>query len=374
MGVAIPDFRLPKQIIEREISHIQARGVEIRFNSPINVNRTLEDLRKEGYEAVFIGAGTHMSQKMRIPGEIEGVDGLYYGLSFLRDIKVGRNIRVGENVVVIGGGNTAMDSARASLRLGAKSVSVFYRRTREEMPVTDGEYHEAVEEGVEFYFLTSPTRIVSENWKVTGLQCIRMRLGQADESGRRRPVPIEGSEFFAPADTVIPAVGQAPDLSFLHPDMKLELARWGTLKVDDNTLSTNIPWIFAGGDFVTGPTTVIQAIAAGRRGAIAIDKYLQKDATRVEIRDEMIEVIYRVASGERTTLQSRVEVTEERAETALGIAGHEAEDAGAVQPRTPISTIPPKKRIQGFDEIEIGYTEQQAREEAGRCLRCDLEK
>ena len=372
MGVAIPEFRLPKEIIEREIRHMQARGVEIRYNTPINVNKSLEDLKKEGFEAVFIGAGTHMSQKMGIPGEIDGVDGLCYGLSFLRDIKVGKKIRVGENVAVIGGGNTAMDSARAALRLGAKSVSVYYRRTREEMPVTDNEYNEAVEEGVKFHFLTSPTRIVSENWKVKGLECIRMRLGEADDTGRRRPVPVEESGFFAPADTVIPAVGQAPDLSFLPPDMKLELARWGALKVNDNTLSTNVPWIFAGGDFVTGPTTAIQAIAAGRRGAIAIDKYLQKDATRVEIRDEMLEVVYSIARGERFRIQSSVEVREERPVVARNVP--EGEEAAEVKPRTPVPVIPPRKRIQGFDEIETGYTEEQAREEAGRCLRCDLEK
>ena len=371
MGVAIPEFRLPKEIIEREIGHIQARGVEIRYNTPINVNKSLEDLKKEGFEAVFIGAGTHMSQKMGIPGELDGVDGLCYGLSFLRDIKVGKKIRVGENVAVIGGGNTAMDSARAALRLGAKSVNVYYRRTREEMPVTDNEYNEAVEEGVKFHFLTSPTRIVSENWKVKGLECIRMRLGQADDSGRRRPVPVEDSGFFAPADTVIPAVGQAPDLSFLPPDMKLELARWGALKVNDNTLSTNVPWIFAGGDFVTGPTTAIQAIAAGRRGAIAIDKYLQKDATRVEIRDEMLEVVYSVARGERFRIQSSVEVREERPVAARNTP--DGEETAEVKPRTPVPMIPPKKRILGFDEIETGYTEEQAREEAGRCLRCDLE-
>ena len=210
-------------------------------------------------------------------------------------------------VAVIGGGNTAMDSARTCMRLGAQEVNVYYRRTREEMPVTTLEYNEAVEEGVKFHFLASPTRVVSDNRAVKGLECIRMRLGDADDTGRRRPVPIEGSEFFAPADTVIAAVGQAPDLSFLAPDIKLELARWGALKVNWNTLCTNIPWIFAGGDFVTGPTTVIQAIAAGRRGAIAIDKYLQKDASRVEIPDEPLEVVFKVTRGERITLRSMVQ-------------------------------------------------------------------
>ncbi len=349
MGVAIPDFRLPKEIIEKEVSYIQARGVEIQYNSPINVNRTVEDLRKEGYDAVFIGAGAQSSHKMGIPGEVEGLEGLHYGLSLLRDIKVGKRIQVGERVALIGGGNTAMDSARSCLRLGAKTVDVYYRRTRQEMPVSDAEYREAVEEGVRFHFLTAPTRIISENWKVKGLECIRMRLGEPDETGRRRPVPIEGSMFFAPADTIIPSIGQAPDLSFLPADSKLERARWGALEVDANTLSTNIPGIFAGGDFVTGPTTAIQAIAAGRRGAIAIDKYLQRDFSRVEIRDETLQVVHKAKTAEQ-------------------------DEGMELKPRRPVPALSPEDRIRGFDEIEIGYPKEDARAEAGRCLRCDLER
>ncbi len=371
MGVAIPDFRLPKEIIEREIRHIEARGVEIRYNSPVNVNRTLEDLKQEGFDAVFLGAGANMSQKMGIPGEIDGLEGLVYGLGLLRDIKVGKSIGIGEKVVVIGGGNTAVDAARSCLRFGAKEVHVYYRRTLDEMPVTELEYLEAVEEGIQFHFLTSPTRIVSENWKVKGMECIRMQLGQADESGRRRPLPIDGSEFFVPADTVIPSVGQAPDLSFLHPDMKLEIARWGTLKVDSNTLCTNIPWIFAGGDFVTGPTTVIQAIAAGRRGAIAIDKYLREDQSRVEIPDESLEVVYKVTPGPPATLHSIVRVREDRPEV---VAAPAEEPEFELKPRHPSPALLPAERISGFREIETGYSEQQARDEAGRCLRCDLER
>ena len=196
---------------------------------------------------------------------MEGLEGLLYGLRFLVDVKVGKPVSVGRRVGVIGGGNVAMDSARTALRLGAEEVDVFYRRSREEMPVTETEYQEAVEEGIKFHFLVSPTRIVSEDWKLRGMECIKMRLGETEVSGRRRPVPIEGSEFFVELDTLLPSVGQAPDLSFLPPDSKLERARWGTLQVDSNTLSTNIPGLFAGGDFVTGPTFLIHAIAAGGR-------------------------------------------------------------------------------------------------------------
>jgi NADH-quinone oxidoreductase subunit F len=349
MGVVIPDFRLPKEVIQREIRYIQARGVEIRYNAPVTSQRSVEELLKGGFDAVFIAAGAQRSQRIGIPGEIEGVEGLMYGLSFLRDIKVGKSLQVGPRVAVIGGGNTALDASRAALRLGAEEVHLYYRRTREDMPVTDREYEEALQEGVQFHFLVAPTRIINENWRVKGIECIRMIPGEADHTGRRRPIPIEGSEFFVEAETVIPAVGQAPDLSFLPEDTKLERARWGALQVDPNTLSTNLPGIFAGGDFVTGPTSVIQAIAAGRRAAVAIDKYLRGDTTPVEIRDEKCDIEHQVE------MAADQEELEERK-------------------RLEIPILPPDQRIAGFMEVEQAYTEQQAVEEAKRCLRCDKER
>ncbi|OGO03130.1 MAG: hydrogenase, partial [Chloroflexi bacterium RBG_13_53_26] len=261
LSVAIPEFRLPKEVIQREIDYIAKRGIEIKYDSPINANFTVDDLKKNGFAAVFVAAGAQRSQRIGIPGELEDVEGLYYGLRFLRDIKIGRQVNVGRRVAVIGGGNVALDSSRAALRLGADEVQIYYRRSRNEMPVTKAEYDEAVAEGIELNFLVSPTRIVTENWKTGGLQCIRMRLGEPDGSGRRRPVPINGSEFFAQADTVIAAVGQAPDLSFLPANSALERTRWETLAVNNNTLATNVNGIFAGGDFVTGPGMVIDAIA-----------------------------------------------------------------------------------------------------------------
>ena len=350
LSVGVPAFRLPLDVIESEIDYIRDCGVEIRYNSPVNVNFTIETLMKEGYESVFIGAGTQKSQNIGIPGEVEGLTGLMYGLSFLRDVKQGKGVSVGSRVAVIGGGNTAVDSARTALRLGAEKVEVYYRRSREEMPVTDIEYEEAVAEGVEFHFLTSPTRVLSERWRVSGLQCIRMRLGQADESGRRRPIPVQGSEFTVEMDTVIPAVGQAPDLSFLPADSKLERTKWEMLSVDPDNLATNIPGVFAGGDFVTGPSFVIKAIAAGRRGAVAIDKYLRKDTSRVELYDLK-------------------EAEPPRDKTVDDLQ----EDLGD-RPRVEMPVRPPKKRVRSFEEIEMGFSETQARQEARRCLRCDLEK
>jgi NADH-quinone oxidoreductase subunit F len=244
----------------------------------------------------------------------------------------------------------ALDSARTALRLGAGRVDVYYRRSREEMPVTEIEYREAVAEGIGMNFLVSPTRILNDNWKVTGLQCIRMELGNYDDRGRRRPVPLAGSEFTAAADTVIAAVGQAPDLSFLPVDSELERTRWETLAVDANTLATNIPGVFAGGDFVTGPGYVIEAVAAGRRGGAAVDKYLRGDTSRVDLYDL-----------KATVVEMELPPAAETVET------------DEVQPRAAMPNLPVAARKKSFEEIEQGFSEEQACYEAGRCLRCDLE-
>jgi len=349
LSVAIPEFRLPWEIIQKEIDYIAKRGVDIRYDTPINVNFTVEDLKRDGFEAVFVAAGAQRSQRVGIPGELEDIAGFHYGLRFLRDIKLGRQVSVGRRVAVIGGGNVALDTARTALRLGADEVNIYYRRSRDEMLVTEVEYDQAIAEGIQVNFLVSPTRIVSENWEVTGLQCTQMRLGDPDESGRRRPIPIAGSESFVEADNVIAAVGQAPDLSFLPVDSALERTRWETLVVDNNTLSTNVSGVFAGGDFVTGPGMVIDAIAAGRRAAIAIDKYLKGDTSRVEIYDLKAGVI-----GE--------------------LPSQEIEETWEVQPRLRVSLLPTQERKASFAEVELSFSEERARQEAKRCLRCDLER
>jgi NADH-quinone oxidoreductase subunit F len=349
LSVAIPDFRLSREVIEKEIAYIIKCGVDIKFDTPINVNFTVEDLRKSGFDAVFIAAGAQRSQRIGIPGEIEDLEGFYHGLRFLRDVKVGKPVRIGRRVAVVGGGNVALDASRTALRLGADEVNILYRRSREEMLVTEVEYNEAVAEGVRINFLVSPTRIVSDKWKVTGLQCIRMRLAEPDASGRRRPIPILGSEFFVEADAVIAAVGQAPDLSFLPPDSALERTRWERLVVDENRLATNLAGVFAGGDFVSGPGMVIDAIAAGRRAAIAIDKYLKGDTTRVEIYDLKPSMIEEVISKEE-------------------------EETWEPQFRPEMSRLPIEERKRSFKETELGFSEEKAMQEAKRCLRCDLEK
>jgi len=349
LSVAIPEFRLPREVIQKEIDYIAKRGVDIRYNTPINVNFTVEDLRRDGFEAVFVAAGAQRSQRIGIPGELEDVAGFYYGLRFLRDVKLGRQVNIGRLVAVIGGGNVALDAARTALRLGADESNIYYRRSRDEMLVTEVEYDQAIAEGVQVNFLVSPTRIVSENWEVTGLQCTRMKLGEPDESGRRRPIPIAGSESFVEADNVIAAVGQAPDLSFLPVDSALERTRWETLVIDNNTLSTNVSGVFAGGDFVTGPGMVIEAIAAGRRAAIAIDKYLKGDTSRVEIYDLKAGVV-----GE--------------------LPSQEVEESWEIQPRIAVPILPVKERKTSFAEVELSFPEERAKQEGKRCLRCDLER
>jgi NADH-quinone oxidoreductase subunit F len=350
LSVAIPDFRLPRKVIEKEIEYIAKRGVEIRYNTPINVHFTVDDLRKSGFETVFIAAGAQRSQRIGIPGELEDLEGFYYGLRFLRDVKIGKPVRFGQRVAIIGGGLVAVDASRTVLRMGAQEVTAYELMAREQMPVTDAEYDEAMEEGVKVNFLVSPTRIVSKNWKVVGLQCVHRQLGEPDASGRRRPEPIPGSEFFVEADTVIAAVGQAPDLSFLPPDSALERTRWERLAVDDNRLATSVPGIYAGGDFVAGPARVIDAIATGRRGAIAIAKYLKGDTSRVEMYDLKPSVI-------------EEEISEE-----------ELEEVWEPKFRPEIPVIPPEERKRNFEETAQGFSGVKARQEAKRCLRCDLEK
>jgi NADH-quinone oxidoreductase subunit F len=348
LDVALPAFRLPKDVLQKEIEYIQAKGVEILYDSPINQYHTLEDLRAEGFDAVFVAAGAHRSQELRIPGEEEGIEGLSYGLHLLRDVKAGEEVQIGNRVLIIGGGNTAVDAARSALRKGARHVSVMYRRSREEMPVSPYEFHQAQEEGIEFQFLVSPTRIERANGKVTGVRFIRMKLAEADESGRRQPLPIDGSDFFLEADMVVPAVGQAPDLSFLPADSQLERVKWGALKVDPDTLCTNIPWIFAGGDFVTGPSMVIYAIATGRRAALSIHRYFRGIKGPLVITDEKYPFVPEPPAR--------------------------PEDLDQPRPRVEMPSLRPAERVSSFCELETGFTEDQARMEASRCLRCDLER
>ncbi len=277
----------------------------------------------------------------------EELDGVIDAVEFLRDTNLSNEVKIGEKIVIIGGGNAAIDAARVAKRLG-KDVEIFYRRTRTEMPAQKDEVDEAINEGINIQFLTTPIRVLSTNGRVEGIECIRMGLGDVDESGRRRPVPIEGSEYTVSVDTLIPAIGQAPEVSFLDNGFDLELTKWGTIEVDQETLYTGKEGIFAGGDVVTGPKTVSEAMAQGKIAAESIHKYL---------RGESLARKYEVT---RPIMQIEItELTEEEME--------ELE-----RPEMPVQPV--AERITNFNEVELGLTQEMAVNEAKRCLRCDLKE
>jgi NADPH-dependent glutamate synthase beta subunit-like oxidoreductase/NAD-dependent dihydropyrimidine dehydrogenase PreA subunit len=262
LTVGIPNYRLPQRVIDREIEAIRSLGVAIELNTPIGPERTLEQLKAEGYEAVFTAIGAHQGLRLGLEGE--DLDGVLAGVDLLRKSALGEPVAVGRRVAVVGGGNVAIDAVRTALRLGAEEALVLYRRTREEMPAYAEEIEEALEEGVEIRYLTAPVRLVGdEKGKLKAVECLRMELGEPDESGRRKPVPVAGSEFQVPVDTLITAISQQPDVGKLQVPAALGVSRRGTLQVNPLTLQSDIPWIFAGGDAVLGPQTVIEAIAQG---------------------------------------------------------------------------------------------------------------
>ena len=339
MAVGIPDYRLPKDMLCTEIEAIRDLGVETELNTCIGRDLTLDDLWKRGYKAIFLAVGTHQSRRLGIPGE--ELSGVRHGLSFLKDVNLGKRVEVGRRVAIIGGGDVAIDAARTARRLGAEEAIIVYRRSRKEMPAREEEVEEAEREGVEIHFLTSPTRILGRDGKVTGMECIRMKLGAPDASGRRRPIPVEGSEFTMDVDMVIPAIGQASDLSFLPNGF--DLAPGGRLKVDPVSLTTSVPGVFAGGDVVSGPASVIEAIAAGKRPAISIDMYLKGEDLATLRSEEWLEI------GELS--QATIDKIER-------------------WERQQVPILPVDKWLVGFSEVELGFTEGMAVREAQRCLTC----
>jgi NADPH-dependent glutamate synthase beta subunit-like oxidoreductase len=267
----IPEERLAKQVLAKEIQFLRDSG--IRFKTSVIVGRDLsiEDLKNQGFKAIFIGVGAHKSANLKI----EGVDlrGVVHALDFLHDVNFGEKTEIGKNVAVIGGGNVAMDAAKSALQLGADAVTILYRRSRDEMPAIPWEVKEAEDQGVKIEFLVSPKQILGEEGKVSSIECVRMQLGEPDETGRRSPTPLEGSEFSRKADMVIIAVGETPDLQFLSDG--IEVNDDGTIWIDPMTCETSTKGVFAGGDVVTGPATVMEAICAGEAAAQSIENYLK---------------------------------------------------------------------------------------------------
>jgi len=272
--LGIPEYRLPRDIIEADVDYIRELGVDIRLGTPIGKDLNLDDLRKQGYKAIFLGIGAHKGLKLRIPGEDE-FEGFIDCIEFLKMVNLGDKSKPGKRAIVIGGGNSAIDSARVALRLGCEEVYILYRRSRKEMPANEWEVEEAGHEGVQIHYLAAPIKILGNNGRVMGMECTKMQLGKLDASGRRRPIPIKGSEFTIEADVIIPAISQQPDISFLPEGHGLAISRWNSFIVDERTMQTNQTDVFSGGDSVTGPATAIQAIAAGHSAASGIDRYLR---------------------------------------------------------------------------------------------------
>ncbi len=347
LRVGIPDFRLPPGILEYDVKFILQHNVEIKFNQALGRDFTIDSLLKEGYASVFLAIGAHKNTRMNTPGEDSA--GVLPGIDFLRRANLGENVTVGEKVAVIGGGNVAIDAARTALRLGAKEVSIVYRRTEEEMPANPEEIEEAKDEKIKIRFLLAPNRIVTAGGKVTGIECVRMELGEYDESNRRRPVPVKGSEFIIDVDTVIPAIGYAPDLSGLPQNDGFVVNRNGTLSVDPVTLATHIPGVFAGGDVVTGPSTVVQAMAQGYRAAESIDRYLKEHDLYLD-------------RAFKPIMRPQVQKIE-----------NEGTEESGTQPRIKMRHLKGRRRACTFDEVNLGFDRKKATAEARRCLRCDLE-
>lgn len=326
----IPEYRLPKAILDGEISYLEELGVEIKTNSPV---KNLHDIfnHNQGYKAVFLGVGASQSPKLDIPGE--DAKGVIAALDFLKLVNSGEKIELGQQVVVVGGGNAAIDAASVAQRLGVKQVSIVYRRSRDEMPAISSEVEQAEREGVKFNLLAAPVKILAENGRVAGIQCIRMELGEPDASGRRRPIPIKGSEFDMAVDTLIVAIGQVVEKSILPQEIKC--TDRGTVLVDSITRQTNVKGVFAGGDVVTGPASVIGVIADGKEAAISIERYLKGQDLR---------------KGRTTPAKASVDNEESKERSVMPLLDMEKRG--------------------GFSEVELGFSSKLAADESRRCWNC----
>lgn len=338
LTTGIPSYRLPRPIAEAEIKMIRDMGVTMKTGIEVGKDKTIAQLRQEGFKAFFLAIGAQESLRMGIPGE--DLDGIYRGLDYLRQLNLGKPIKLGERVAVIGGGNVAMDAVRSARRLGSEKAFILYRRGLEEMPSSPEEIKQCREEKIPIRTLTQPVRFLSNNGRVQAIECVRMRLTESDESGRKKPEPIPGSEFKIKVDAVITALGQESDWCCLTPECACSLTEWGTLKVDPLTLQSEDPDIFTGGDAARGPKTVIEAIADGRQAAISISRYLKGENLRLG-RDLPLKGIHQPQKG-------KIDRT----------------------PRVQMSYLDPQKRIKNFNEVQKGLTKSLVMQEARRCISC----
>jgi len=351
VAVGIPPYRQPRDVLEREVGILCNLGVKIKRGARLGRHFGISDLFKEGFRAIFLGLGSHKSAPLGIKGENDGIEGVFTGgIDFLRDINLGEEVRLGENVVIVGGGNTAIDCARTCLRMGAAKVAIVYRRTEAEMPAEPEEVEDSKEEGIEFHFLTQPIEVMERDNKMIGLKCIRMELGEPDKSGRRRPVPIPGSEFVFETDTLIPAIGQTSALDFISADDGIEITRHVTIKVDPSTMMTSRPGVFAAGDVVSGPLTVVHALAGGKRAARMIHEYVSTGKCVPSESQWMEDLIAKIEEDHGVLVTARTP----------------AREGGKVSK----IKLDPRERIASFREVDSGLTQKSSFIEASRCLRC----
>jgi len=341
----IPDYRLPQDLLDAEIGTITALGVELQVDQRLGRDFTLQGLLDDGFDALFVAIGCHQSMKLGIEGE--ELRGVYAGTEFLRDVAAGERPALGRRVAVVGGGNTAIDAVRTAVRLGSEEVTLVYRRSLAEMPASPWEIEEAEEEGVHFHYLAAPVRVLGQDGRVTGLEYVKMALGEPDASGRRRPEPIPGSEAVLAVDTVIAAIGQRPEPSPLADEKAVRTARGGTIISDPVTMATGMEGVFAGGDCVSGAATAVEAIAAGRKAAIAIMRYLAGEELPRAVS------VFDISKGELRELEGAAE-----------FAAFEKRD------RETMPKIPLEARGRDFTEIELGFGAEAVVREATRCLEC----
>jgi NADH-quinone oxidoreductase subunit F len=344
MVSGISPFRLPREIVRHEIEMILSMGVEIRTGLAVGRDITLDELRAGGYEAFFLGIGAHLGYKLNIEGENDFPQ-VYDTITFLRGVFLGKQLKPADRVVIIGGGNSAMDAARTCIRLGCQEVHVAYRRTRAEMPVRHEEVDQALEEGVQIHFLAIPLKIGGAQGKVAYLECLRAQLGSSDSSGRRRAVPIPGSNFKIAVGAVITAIGQQPDFCFF-PQPPVATSRWCTVVIQGDSCRSSMPDIFSGGDAVTGPATVVQAIAAGKQAAAEIHHLLSGGSgppPKIQPVKRHLEPFQVIPAAAKIASQ-----------------------------RHPVPLVDPARRCQTFGPVELPFSLDAARAEAARCLRCDV--
>ncbi len=343
----IPEYRLPKKVLDFEIDSVLNMGVQAVYNSELGNNLSISDLEKE-YDAIHMAMGAWDNTSLRCDGE--DLEGVWKGTEFLEKRELGINIELKDkNIVVVGGGNTAMDACRTALRQGAKEVTLLYRRTRKEMPANAVEIIASEHEGIKYTFLAAPTRLIGDdNGKVTQIEYLQMELGEPDDSGRRRPVPIEGSETQLDVDVVISAIGQKPLINWYTDDLKeqgMRLTRWNTIEADEETLQSDIPHIFTGGDIWSGPALLIDAVGTGRRAARSIDLFLNgKDLSFPE-----------------GTYKAPTKIQESGEVPLSGVS---------LIPRVEQPELPVDERIKTYDEVDLVLTPELMEVEANRCMRC----